>query len=66
MNWEIGVDTYKLSICCIKQIINENLLHSTGNPTQCSCELNGGGGNLEKRGFIADSLCCMAETNIVE
>ena len=44
MNWEIGVDTYKLSICCIKQIINENLLYSTGNPTQCSCELNGGGG----------------------
>ena len=43
MNWEIGVDTYKLSICCIKQIINENLLYSTGNPTQCSCELNGGG-----------------------
>ena len=36
MNWEIGIDTYTLLILCIKQITNENLLHSSGTPTQCS------------------------------
>ena len=34
MNWEIGTDTHTL--LCIKQVTNENLLHSTGNSTQCS------------------------------
>ena len=34
MNWEIGIDIHTL--LCIKQIINENLLYSTGNSTQCS------------------------------
>ena len=36
MNWEIGIDIYTLSILCIKQITNENLLYSSGNSTQCS------------------------------
>ena len=36
MNWEIGIDIYKLLILCIKQITNENVLYSTGNSTQCS------------------------------
>lgn len=34
MNGEIGIDLYIL--LCIKQIIHENLLYSTENPTQCS------------------------------
>ena len=34
MNWEIGIDRYKL--LCIKEITNENLLYSTGNSTQYS------------------------------
>ena len=34
MNWEIGIDMYTL--ICIKQIINENLLYSTGNSTLLS------------------------------
>ena len=34
MNWDIGVDTYIL--LCIKQIISENLLYTTGDATQCS------------------------------
>ena len=29
MNWEIGIDMYTLPH--VKQIANENLLHSTGN-----------------------------------
>ena len=33
MNWEVGIDIYTL--LCIKQIINENLLYSTGNSTPC-------------------------------
>ena len=36
MNWEIGIDTYTLLTLCIKQIIIENLLYSTGNSTQSS------------------------------
>ena len=36
MNWEIGIDIYILLIQCIKYITSENLLHSTGNSTQCS------------------------------
>ena len=36
MNWEIGIDTYTLLILCIKQITNEDLLHSSGNSTQGS------------------------------
>ena len=34
MNWEIGINIYVL--LCIKLIINENLLYSTGNLIQCS------------------------------
>ena len=32
-NWEIGIDTYTLLILCRKQIINENILHRSGNST---------------------------------
>ena len=32
MNWEIGIDIY--TSVCIKQIIDEDLLFSTGNSTQ--------------------------------
>ena len=38
MNWEIGIDIYTLLILCIKQINSENMLHSTGNSTQCPVE----------------------------
>ena len=34
MNWEVGIDIYTLLILCIKQINNENMLHSTRNSTQ--------------------------------
>ena len=34
INWEIETDIYTL--LCIKYIMNENLLYSTGNSTQCS------------------------------
>ena len=34
INWEIAIDIYTL--LCIKQIINQNLLYSTGNFAQCS------------------------------
>ena len=36
MNWHIGTGVHALTILCIKQITNENLLHNTGNSTQCS------------------------------
>ena len=35
-NWEIGIDIYTLLILCIKLIINESPLYSTGNTTQYS------------------------------
>ena len=34
LNWETGIDIYTLPH--IKQITNKDLLHSTGNSTQCS------------------------------
>ena len=42
-------------ILCIKQITNENLLCSSGNPTQCSVE--GNGKEIQKSGAICK---CMA------
>ena len=30
MNWEIGIDIYTLLVLWIKQVTNENLLHSSG------------------------------------
>lgn len=33
MNWEIVIDTYALLVLHIKQVINKNLLYSTGNST---------------------------------
>ena len=36
MNREIWIDIDTLLILCIKEIPNENLLCSSGNPTQCS------------------------------
>ena len=32
LNWEIGIDIY--TPLCIKEITNENLMFSTGNPTE--------------------------------
>ena len=34
MNWEVGVDIY--TPLCIRKMISENLLDSTGNSTPCS------------------------------
>ena len=42
MNWEIDIDIL------IKWITNENLLYSTGNPTQCSV-VTKEEGNTKKR-----------------
>lgn len=39
-NWEIGGDTYTLLMLYVKQIINENILQSTGNST-VFCDLSG-------------------------
>ena len=36
VNWDTGIDVYTVLTLCIKQTTNENLLRSTGNPTQCS------------------------------
>ena len=36
MNWETGVNIYKLLTLYIKKITNKTLLYSTGNSTQCS------------------------------
>ena len=36
MNWEFGIDTYKLSILGVNQITDENLLYGTGNSSQRS------------------------------
>ena len=63
MNWEVGTDIYTL--LCIKQVTNENLLHSTGNYSMLRSDLNGKeiqkGGNICVH--ITDSLCRTAETN---
>ena len=60
MNWEIGIDIYTLSILCIKQITNKNLLYSTGNYSVLCGDLNEK--EIQERGDIcirmADSLCC--------
>ena len=66
LNWETGIDMYALLMLCMKQVTNENLLHSTGSSTQCLCgDLNGK--EIQKGGniciCIADSLGCTAETN---
>ena len=49
MNWEIETNTYAL--LCIKKITNEDLLYSTGNPTQHSV-MTCMGKNLKKSGDI--------------
>ena len=36
MNWETQSDIHTLLILFMKQITSENLLHGTGNSTQCS------------------------------
>ena len=36
MNWETGGD--RRSLVCVTQVINEDLLRSTGPSTQCSVE----------------------------
>ena len=60
--WEIGINIYTRQ--CIKWITDENLLYSPGNSVFYG-DLHGK--EIQKRGDIcinlADSLCCMAETN---
>ena len=67
LNWEIGLDVYTLVILCVKQITNENLQYSTGNPAQCSGDKNEK--EVQTRGDTcihrADSLLCTAETNTI-
>ena len=66
-NWEVGIDIYTLLIVSTKEIINENILHSTGNSILCG-DLNRK--ESQKRGYkcicIADSLCCTVELYIVK
>ena len=65
MHWETGIDMYTLLILCIKLITYENLLYSTGNSIVLCGDLSGKeiqeGGTICKH--IADSLCCIVETN---
>ena len=69
MNRESRIDIHTPP--CIKQLAGGKLLYSTGNPTQCSDDLEGWneGGEMEtqERGDIciriADSCCYTAETN---
>ena len=65
MNQEIGIDIYTLLILCVKQIISENLLRSTGNSTQSCGDLMGRKSKEERTYvYMANSLCCIAETNM--
>ena len=64
MNWEIGIDLYTL--LCIKQIIHENLLYSTENPTQDFVIPYMGKESKKKVDIsmcITDELCCTPETD---
>ena len=58
---------FKGLMLCIKWIINENLLYSTENSTQCSV-VTSMGRKSQKRGLIctciAGSLHCIVETNM--
>ena len=65
MNWEIGINIDTL--LCIKLMTNENLPYSTGNSTWCSV-MTHVGSKSKKEGrhvciHMADSLCCLAETD---
>ena len=58
--WDRHIYTIELRI---KEITNENLLHSSGNATEYSV-VTQWKGNPRKRGVCrADSLCCTGETN---
>ena len=71
MNWEIGIDIYTL--LCIKQVVNEDLIYSTGNSTQCSVTTKLIRKSKEEGIYVCvcvcvcvcvtDSLCCTAESN---
>ena len=61
MNCEPGTDTY--TPLCIKQRTNENLVRSTGNSTQRSVVIYMGRQSKHEGIYVADSLCCTAETN---
>ena len=60
---EFGTDTYTLLY--LKQIMNKDLLHSTGNSAQCDVAVWGGGGvwgRMDTCTGMAESLCCPPET----
>ena len=65
MNRKTGIDIHTLSILCIKQITNENILHGTGNSTWFSVLTSTG--TKSKKGDIcmcmADSLCFTVESD---
>ena len=48
---------YTLLILCIKYIINESPMYSTGNATQCSVVLYMGKKKKKKSGYMY-MLCC--------
>ena len=64
MNWEIGINIYTLLY--IEQVTNENLLYSTGNPTQCYVVTKMERKIQKRRNIcilINDSICFTEESN---
>ena len=64
INWKISIDTHIHTVLYIKQIINKNLLYSTGNCTQHSVMAYMGkeSKNVDVCICITDSLCRTLET----
>ena len=72
MNWETGIDIHTL--LCITHIANENLLYISGNCTQLSVVTSMGRKSKNEEIYthihthththIADSIFCIAETNM--
>ena len=65
MNWEIGID---MCTPMYKTGTNRNVLSCTGSSAQCCDDLEQvGRGEVQERAdrctHMADSLCCIAETN---
>ena len=63
INQELGVNTHTLLY--IKQILNKDLLYSTGNPAQYYVAAWVGGefgGKMDAYVCMAESLCCPPES----
>jgi len=56
LDWEIVTDTYTLP--CIKQITNENWLHSTENSTQCLLVISMGRKSKKEGIYVCIWFCC--------